>query len=88
VILEARYSRSFLLDLRQLDQASFERVYEFVFFKFLQFERIQELPELHQLGSHPIFYRFRLGDYLIAIQVIGHFVKFLRILPLPDTDEL
>ncbi|AFY80323.1 hypothetical protein Oscil6304_0582 [Oscillatoria acuminata PCC 6304] len=87
MILEARYSRSFLLDLRQLDRASFERVYEFVFFKFMQIERIQELPELHQLGAHPIFYRFRLDNYLVAIQVIGHFVKFLRILPLPDLNE-
>lgn len=84
MVLEARYSRSFLLDLRQLDRDSFERVYEFVFFKFMHIERIHELPELHQLGSHPIFYRFRLDNYLVAIQVIGHFVKFLRILPLPD----
>ncbi|WP_232251417.1 hypothetical protein [Oscillatoria acuminata] len=53
----------------------------------MQIERIQELPELHQLGAHPIFYRFRLDNYLVAIQVIGHFVKFLRILPLPDLNE-
>lgn len=83
--LEVRYTRAFLLDLQHLDRSNFERISEFVFIKFMQVDRLYDLPELHQLVTHPIFYRFQLGEYLIIIEVSGHFVKFLRILPVPTT---
>ena len=79
--LEVRYSRPFLVDLQHLDRAGYERIYEFVFFEFDQFDRLEDLPSLKQLGASPLFYRFNVDDFLVAIEVTGHFVKFLRIIP-------
>ncbi|MEB3827211.1 cytotoxic translational repressor of toxin-antitoxin stability system [Phormidium sp. CCY1219] len=87
MLLDVRYTRSFLRDLNRLKPPNFERVYEFVFHKFVHLDRLQDLPDLHQLGSSPIFYRFRFDNYLIAIEVIGHVVKFLRILPIPEVGD-
>jgi mRNA-degrading endonuclease RelE of RelBE toxin-antitoxin system len=84
VNLEVRYSRSFLQDLKHLEKAAYQQVYKFVFDEFMQLKQIQDLPGLQQLGSEAIFYRFQLDNYLIGIEVTGHLVKFLRILPKPD----
>jgi mRNA-degrading endonuclease RelE of RelBE toxin-antitoxin system len=83
VKLEVRYARSFLRDLKNLEYAARERIYEFVFEEFMRIDRITDLPELRGIGSDNIFYRFTIDDYLIAIEVTGHFVKFLRVLPKP-----
>lgn len=82
--LEVRYARSFLQDLKHLEKAAYQRVYNFVFDEFMQVNQIQDLPGLHRLGSETIFYRFNLDNYLIGIEVTGHIVKFLRILSKPD----
>lgn len=83
MFLEVRYSRLFLLDLHRLPAPAYKRVYEFVFFKFPQLHRIEDLPELRQLSVSPIFYRFTIDEYLVAIEITGHLIKFLRILPPP-----
>jgi hypothetical protein len=49
----------------------------------MRIDRITDLPELRGIGSDNIFYRFTIDDYLIAIEVTGHLVKFLRVLPKP-----
>ena len=82
--LEVRYARSFLQDLRALEPAAYQQVYEFVFNKFTKINYIQELPELRPLGSSAIFYRFTVENYTIGIEVTGQIIKFLRILPKPD----
>lgn len=85
--LEVRYSRPFLVDLQHLDRAAYQRAYEFVFFEFERLDRLEDLPSLHQLGASPLYYRFSLDEFLVAIEVTGHFVKFLRILPKPAIEN-
>lgn len=82
--LEVRYARSFLQDLQNLESAAYERIYKFVFEEFMAIDYIHDLPGLQRIGSDAIFYRFTLDNYLIGIEVTGHIVKFLRVLPLPD----
>ena len=84
VHLEVRYARSFLMDLKNLEYAAREHIYEVVFEKFKEIDRIQDLPELHPLTPNGIFYRFSVDNYLIGIELTGHIVKFLRVLPKPD----
>lgn len=84
VSLEVRYARSFVIDLKNLEYAARERIYEVVFDKFKQIDRIQDLPGLHRLSSDGLYYRFSVDNYLIAIELTGHIVKFLRVLPKPD----
>ena len=84
--LEVRYARSFLRDLNKLDSTAYGRIYEFAFKEFIQIHHLQQLPGLQQLGSDSIFYRFTIDNYLIGIEVTGHIVKFLRVLPKPDIE--
>lgn len=82
--LEMRYARSFLLDLKNLEPAAYERVYDFVFIELAQKWQLTDLKELRQLDSEGIFHRFTLDNYLIGIEIRGEIVKFLRVIPMPD----
>ena len=82
--LEVRYARSFLRDLRNLEYASRERIYDFVFEEFMRINTVQDLPGIRRISSDAIFYRFTVDNYLIGIEVTGNIVKFLRVLPKPD----
>ena len=82
--LEVRYARSFLRDLRNLEYAARERIYDFVFEELTQLNTIQDLPSIQRISSDAIFYRFTVDNYLIGIEVTGNIVKFLRVLPKPD----
>lgn len=78
-----RYARSFLRDLKNLEPAAYEQVFKVVFDEFMGLKQIQDLPGLHQIGSDTLFYRFTIDNYLVGIEVTGHIVKFLRVLPKP-----
>ena len=82
--LEMRYARSFLLDLKNLEPAAYERVYDFVFTELAQKWQLSDLKELRQLDNEGIFHRFTLDNYLIGIEIRGEIVKFLRVIPMPD----
>lgn len=82
--LEVRYARSFLLDLKSLEPAAYERVYRFVFVDLGENWQPHYLPELRQLDNEGIFYRFTIDNYLIGIEIRGEIVKFLRVIPMPD----
>jgi hypothetical protein len=79
-----RYARSFLVDLKSLEPAAYQKVYDFVFFEFAQKWLRHHLPELRQLDNEGIFHRFTLDEYLIGIEIRGEIVKFLRVIPMPD----
>lgn len=79
-----RYARSFLLDLKSLEPAAYQRVYDFVFFEFAEKWPLHCLPELRQLDDEGIFHRFTIDDYLVGIEIRGEIVKFLRVIPMPD----
>lgn len=81
--IEVRYARSFLRDLKNLESAAYQQVCEVVFDDFLRLQQIRDLPELHQISSDAIFYRFSIDNYLVGIEVTGQIVKFLRVLPKP-----
>lgn len=78
---EVRYERSFLKDMKLLDPVSYKQVFVFVFVELPKVKRLKDLPEFRQILSQGILYRFSLQDYYIAIEVTGHLVKFIRILP-------
>lgn len=82
--MEVRYERSFLLDLKHLDSASFHIIRQFVFEEFPKISNLQELPAFRQMGSSGIFYRFTLDRYFISLEVTGQIVKFLRVMPVPS----
>lgn len=71
-------------DLKNLEYAARERIYEFVFDELTLIDSIQDLPGIRRIGSDTIFYRFTVDNYLVGIEVTGNIVKFLRVLPKPD----
>ena len=82
--IEVRYSRSFLEDLKSLETAAYQRVYDFVFVEFAHKGQLHSLPELRQLDTEGIYHRFTLDNYLIGIEIRGEIVKFIRVIPMPD----
>ncbi len=82
--LEVRYARSFLVDLKSLEPAAYQRVYDFVFFEFAENGLLHSLPDLRRLDVEGIFHRFTIDNYLIGIEIRGEIVKFLRVIPMPD----
>lgn len=81
---EIRYERSFLLDLKNLEPAVYQQVFQFVFQDKLTLVQLQEMPGFRQIYASPIFYRFELSDCLIGVEITGQIVKFLRVIPKPD----
>lgn len=79
-----RYARSFLIDLKSLEPAAYQRVYDFVFVEFAEKGPLHCLPGLRQLDNEGIFHRFTVDNYLIGIEIRGEIVKFLRVIPMPD----
>ena len=82
--MEMRYTQSFLRDLRKLQPANYQQIYDFVFVDFTKNLPLHSLPELRQLDSEGIFYRFTFKGYLIGIEIKGEIVKFLRVIAMPD----
>nr|WP_174762992.1 cytotoxic translational repressor of toxin-antitoxin stability system [Anabaena sp. UHCC 0187] len=72
------------MDLKSLEPAAYEQVYNFVFVTLAEKLQPHNLPELRQLDQEGIFFRFSLDKYLIAIEIRGEIVKFLRVVPMPD----
>lgn len=81
---EVRYARSFLFDLRRLQPAVYQQVYNMAFVEFPQKGQLHNLPQLRQIDGEGIFYRFTLDGHLIGIELRGEIVKFLRVIPMPD----
>ncbi|KOP22794.1 cytotoxic translational repressor of toxin-antitoxin stability system [Hapalosiphon sp. MRB220] len=82
--MEVRYARSFLIDLKNLEPAAYQLVYDFALIEFAQKPQLHDLPDLRQVDREGIFYRLTLGNYLIGIEITGEIVKFLRVIPMPD----
>lgn len=81
--LEVRYDRAFLIDLKSLETAALQKMHRFVFEEFFKTNQLQDLPEFQPLENSEILYRFTIDHYMIAIEVTGQIIKFLRMLPEP-----
>lgn len=81
--LDLRYTRSFLIDLRDLEFSDQERVFAIIFKKYRRIENIYDLPGLVKLDAEGILYRFTLDKYTIGLELKGNIIKFWRVLPTP-----
>ena len=82
--LEIRYAKSFLIDLKNLEPAAYERVYNYIFVELADKLQLHHLPQIRQIDESGIFFRFTLDNYLIGIEIRGEIIKFLRVVPIPD----
>ncbi|WP_244533069.1 cytotoxic translational repressor of toxin-antitoxin stability system [Geitlerinema sp. PCC 9228] len=91
VTLEIRYTRSFLLDLfaiRQQDETTYKQLVSVLFVKLPKRDRLRGLPQLRQIDTNGMFYRFTLDGYVVGTEMVGEIVKLVRILPKPPSEKL
>jgi hypothetical protein len=82
--IEVRYTRSFLSDLRNVEDSAFQAIHNLVFVEFVEKPQLHYLPKLRQIDQEGIFYRFTVDNYLISLELKGEIVKFICIIPMPD----
>lgn len=82
--IEVRYAKSFLNDLKRINTPAYSLIYNFVFVDFPAKGTMHSLPQLRQIDQEGVFYRFRLDNYIIGIELRGEIVKFMRVIPMPD----
>lgn len=77
--MKVHYRRSFVKDLRALEQARLAHVREVI-------ERVEsatvlgEVPQLKKIRGHSNFFRIRLGDYRIGLHFDAAVVTLVRCL--------
>ncbi len=81
--LDLRYTRSFLVDLRDLEISDQERIFALIFKKYRRLEHIYDLPGLVKLNAEGTLYRCTLDKYTIGLELKGNIIKFWRVLPTP-----
>jgi hypothetical protein len=82
--IEVRYTRSFLADLKNVEDLAFQVIHNLVFVEFVEKPQLHHLPKLRQIDREGIFYRFTVDNYLIGIELKGEIVKFICIIAMPD----
>jgi hypothetical protein len=83
--LEIRYCRSFLLDLKRLDLAAYQRLYQVTIANLDEIAQLSRLSRLRPLGSSTLLYRLTLEGHLIGIELKGRIIKLVRVLPQTST---
>ncbi|HAX77371.1 MAG TPA: cytotoxic translational repressor of toxin-antitoxin stability system [Cyanobacteria bacterium UBA11372] len=81
--LDLRYTRSFLVDLRDLEFSDQERLFSLIFQKYRRLENIYDLPGLVKLNAEGTLYRCTIDNYTIGLELKGNIIKFWRVLPTP-----
>lgn len=81
--LDLRYTRSFLVDLRDLEFSDQERIFALIFKKYRRLENIYDLPGLVKLDPEGTLYRCIIDKYTIGLELKGNIIKFWRVLPTP-----
>lgn len=78
--MEIRFEASFEKDLKKVrDKKLLKQVRE-VIEEVKQAEGLRDINDLKKLKGYETFYRIRIGDYRIGIDLIGNRVIFTRIL--------
>ena len=79
--MEVTYRQSFLKDLRNLRGTSvYARIYELAFAELVKIETSQDIPNIKALKGYSDYYRIRIGDYRIGIEIFGDQVEIIRVL--------
>ncbi len=74
--------------IRQHDGATYEQLVSILLVKLPKRDRLRGLPQLRQIDTSGMFYRFTLDGYVVGTELVGEIVKLVRILPKPTAEEL
>ena len=80
VIFEASFAR----DLKRIrEKPILERV-EQAIVGVKNADTLQDIPSINKLSGHDTYYRIRVGDFRIGLEVVGDEILFVRILHRKD----
>ncbi|RME76082.1 MAG: type II toxin-antitoxin system RelE/ParE family toxin [Chloroflexi bacterium] len=82
--METRYRTSFQRDLKRIKDKTLLVQVRQVIAQIKQAKSLNEIPNLRKLKGFDTFYRIRLGDYRIGIEVESDTVIFTRLLHRKD----
>ena len=82
--METRYRTSFQRDLKRIKDKTLLVQVRQVIAQIKQAENLNKIPNLRKLKGFDTFYRIRLGDYRIGIEVGNDTVIFIRLLHRKD----
>lgn len=78
--MQAAYEAAFLRDLKSVRSKKVRRQLQRVIDKIKRAAKLSDIPGLTKLHGHETFYRIRVGDYRIGIEIVRGTVIFVRVL--------
>ena len=78
--MKVKIDRSFEKDLRNISSPKMRHRLADLIERVQAAEAPEEIPHLTKIQGFDAFYRIRLGDYWVGVEIAGHEVTFLRVL--------
>ena len=78
--MQVAYEAAFLRDLKRIRSKKVRRQVQRVIEEVKRASKPHEIPGLTKLRSYETFYRIRVGDYRMGIEIVNDIVIFVRFL--------
>ena len=78
--MQVAYEAAFLRDLKRIRSKKVRRQVQRVIEEVKRASKPHEIPGLTKLRSYETFYRIRVGDYRMGIEIVNDMVIFVRFL--------
>jgi len=78
------YKRTFIRDLSSLPEQVKEKIQAIVFNEIPNMQDISQISGLKKIRGHKRYYRIKIGDYRIGIEIRENTIVFMRVLHRKD----
>ncbi|RMG79779.1 MAG: type II toxin-antitoxin system RelE/ParE family toxin [Bacteroidetes bacterium] len=78
--MEILFEEAFYKDLKKLNNKSLLKKIADIIEYAHKAETINEIPHIKKLRSNKNYFRIRIGDYRLGLEIVGNTVIFVRIL--------
>jgi len=78
------YKRTFIRDLSSLPEQVKEKIQTIVFNEIPNMQDISQISGLKKIRGHKRYYRIKIGDYRIGIEIRENTIVFMRVLHRKD----
>ncbi|HOJ72202.1 MAG TPA: type II toxin-antitoxin system RelE/ParE family toxin [Syntrophorhabdaceae bacterium] len=82
--MKTLYKRTFIRDLSSLPEQVKEKIQAIVFNEIPNMQDISQISGLKKIRGHKRYYRIKIGDYRIGIEIRENTIVFMRVLHRKD----
>ena len=82
--MKTLYKRTFIRDLSSLPEQVKEKIQTIVFNEIPNMQDISQISGLKKIRGHKRYYRIKIGDYRIGIEIRENTIVFMRVLHRKD----